>query len=138
MELKRHLEHDKKLLSSNRQATTVSVWQDGSANIYIASSDGTYKFEGHAEANIIKSALESTPNEPIRGGRVVSYTTDGSMAGIRPSCDQCKTEYLKKHHAEDAVEINLRPDPPVLPSGWNSEVSLLRLRNCYLQVYSST
>ena len=68
MELKRHLEHDRKLLSSNRQATTVSVWQDGSANIYIASSDGTYKFEVTLKRTLLNLLLKVLPmNQSVAG-----------------------------------------------------------------------
>jgi hypothetical protein len=132
-----HLDHDRNLLISGRRATTVSVWQDNGGDVYIASSDGTFEFGGHAEPNIAQASLEISPNAEIYGGNVVSYTIEGANVGIRRCCDECVRTVLTPHQAVDVFERDLRPDPPALPQGWNSEVSCWGLRNCHLQVYSS-
>lgn len=109
---------DPNLLASHRKPGTISVWQARNDDVWIASSDGNFVFEGHAERNIIRASHGN-----IRGGRVISYTWNGGTKGLRDSCTPCKDKIREKGSARDVFQPGIIPDHPPLPEGWNARVN---------------
>jgi len=123
-QLKAMWEANHNLVASGNRPGTVSVWQAGNGDVWLASSNGRNGLEGagHAEPNIIIASRGR-----VDGGRVLSYSWAARSIGFRDSCFYCRTN-LVNYGARMIHPEGLIPDPPQVPQGWKLVVS------CHLMV----